>query len=110
MKRGEIWTLRDDNYASKARPVVIVQAGSAKFNSVILCLLTTFEAENVSTRVLIKPTVTNGLQKISYVMTEKILTLNQGLLKTKIGKLTSQQLHQIARQLVKVLGISERDI
>jgi len=26
MKRGEIWTLQDDPYASKARPVVIVQA------------------------------------------------------------------------------------
>ena len=26
MKRGELWTLRDDNYASKARPVLIVQS------------------------------------------------------------------------------------
>ena len=25
MKRGEVWTLRDDQYASKARPVIIVQ-------------------------------------------------------------------------------------
>ena len=25
MKRGEIWTLQDKNYASKARPVVIIQ-------------------------------------------------------------------------------------
>jgi mRNA-degrading endonuclease toxin of MazEF toxin-antitoxin module len=30
MKRGEVWTLRDDAYASKARPVVIVQADLAK--------------------------------------------------------------------------------
>lgn len=26
MRRGEAWTLRDDSYASKARPVVVVQS------------------------------------------------------------------------------------
>jgi mRNA interferase MazF len=30
MKRGEIWTLQDDGYASKARPVIIVQAAPMK--------------------------------------------------------------------------------
>ena len=40
MKRGEIWTLRDHNYASKARPVVIIQSDEhPSFDSVILCLL-----------------------------------------------------------------------
>lgn len=34
--RGEIWTLRDDNYANKARPVVILQAElEYSFDSVI---------------------------------------------------------------------------
>lgn len=28
--RGEIWTLRDDRYASKARPVVIVQSDEVR--------------------------------------------------------------------------------
>lgn len=26
MKRGEVWTLQDRQYASKARPVVIIQS------------------------------------------------------------------------------------
>ena len=39
MKRGEIWTLQDRNYASKARPVVVIQSDSHNaFDSVILCL------------------------------------------------------------------------
>jgi mRNA interferase MazF len=47
MKRGEIWTLRDEGYAGKARPVVIVQADPGDFfNSVILCLFTTFESSH----------------------------------------------------------------
>ncbi len=43
MKRGEIWTLQDKNYASKARPVVVIQSDKHDaFDSVILCLFTTF--------------------------------------------------------------------
>jgi len=48
MKRGELWTLKDRNYAVKARPVVIGQANLENdFDSVILCLFTTFESENM---------------------------------------------------------------
>lgn len=31
MERGEVWTLQDKNYASKARPVVIVQQDVESF-------------------------------------------------------------------------------
>lgn len=41
MKRGEIRTLQADGYASKPRPVVIVQSDAVdRFDSVITCLLT----------------------------------------------------------------------
>jgi mRNA interferase MazF len=110
MKRGEIWTLRDDNYAAKARPVVVIQTNSAKFNSVIVCLLTTFDSCVIPTRVAITPTPVNGLQKLSYVMTEKILTINQTLLKTKIGELSDCELRQITAQLAKILGINKQDL
>ena len=52
MRRGEIWTLQDRNYAAKARPVVIVQNDSYNsFDSVILCLLTSYDSSDISTRV-----------------------------------------------------------
>ena len=38
MKRGEIWTLQDKNYASKARPVVIIQ--SDKYYNSSVCFVT----------------------------------------------------------------------
>ena len=64
MKRGELWTLQDKNYASKARPVVIVQADNENsFDSIILCLFTTFESGNISTRVKIEPNAENGLKQ-----------------------------------------------
>ena len=81
MQRGELWTLKDNNYASKARPVVIVQSDSeSNFDSVILCLFTTFEAKNASTRVRIEPAAENGLENVSFVMTEKIVTVERTML------------------------------
>ena len=111
MKRGEIWTLKDRNYATKARPVVIVQADLENYyDSIILCLFTSFIAENAYSRVKIEPTVENGLEKTSYVMTDKIITVEKTLLGKHIGTLTSHQMHQISGKLAKILDIHRNDI
>jgi mRNA interferase MazF len=111
MKRGELWTLKDSNYAAKARPVVIVQANlDNNFDSVILCLLTSFESENINTRVRIEPSTKNGLEKTSYVMTEKIITVEKTMLGKCIGNLANDEMHYIAGKLAKVLEIHKDDI
>ena len=110
MKRGEVWTLQDKNYASKARPVVIVQNDENSFESIILCLLTTFDSENIPTRVKISPTDENGLEKISYVMTEKIITVEKTMLGKRIGKLANNEMCCIAGNLAKLLEIRKTDI
>ena len=52
MKRGEIRTLQADGYASKPRPVVIVQSDAVdRFDSVITCLLTSYDSSDIDTRV-----------------------------------------------------------
>jgi mRNA interferase MazF len=106
MRRGELWTLKDKNYAAKARPVVIVQAALENdFDSVILCLFTTFESDSVLTRVKIEPTIENGLEKISYVMTEKIITVEKTMLGMHIGDLTDKEMRIIAGKLAKIFTI-----
>ena len=111
MQRGELWTLKDNNYASKARPVVIVQSDSeSNFDSVILCLFTTFEAKNASTRVRIEPAAENGLENVSFVMTEKIVTVERTMLGKHIGNLTSSEMRLIAGKLAKILDIHRNDI
>ena len=106
MKRGEIWTLRDDGYASKARPVVIVQSDSINgFDSIILCLLTTYDSDHIPTRVHIPSDSANGLKKDSYVMTEKIITVDKRELGERVGTLTSEQQRIIAAQLAVILDI-----
>ena len=111
MKRGEVWTLQDDRYASKARPVVIVQADLADTSdSVILTLFTTFNNEAATNRVAIEPSEANGLRLTSYVMVEKLLTVRRGELGTRIGFLAEDQMHEISRKLARVLGITAADL
>ena len=79
--RGEIWTMRDDLYASKARPVVIVQSDEiVGFDSVVLCLMTTFESSGMPTRVRVESSAENGLERTSFVMTDKIASVSRGML------------------------------
>ena len=111
MKRGEIWTLQDDRYASKARPVVILQEDLADASdSVILTLFTTFNNAAVGSRVAVEPSKTNGLKHTSFVMAEKLLTVRRTELGVRIGTLTDDQMHDISRKLAHVLGITAADL
>jgi mRNA interferase MazF len=105
VKRGEIWTLRNSNYASKARPVVIIQSDKYLFDSVILSLFTSYKSENIVTRLKIKPTDKNGLNKTSYVMTDKIISFNKKLLNEKIGELLSEEMKLLSEKLKQILDI-----
>ena len=106
--RGEIWTMRDDAYASKARPVVIVQNDEVGgFDSVVLCLLTSYDSSNVPTRVRVEPSARNGLERTSWVMTEKIASVSRGMLGMRIGVLEQGALDEVSRQLAVVLALSD---
>ncbi|GHT79197.1 hypothetical protein FACS1894104_3480 [Actinomycetota bacterium] len=111
MLRGEVWTLRDEGYASKSRPVVVMQSeiGDA-FDSIVLCLFTTHVSDFLPLRVRINHSAENGLKATSYVMVDKIASADRCELGELIGTLTNSQMHQINRQLVKLLNISSEDI
>ena len=105
--RGEIWTMRDDLYASKARPVVIVQSDEiVGFDSVVLCLMTTFESSGMPTRIRVEPSEENGLDRTSLVMTDKIASVSRGMLGKRIGILERDRMDEVAEKLALVLGLS----
>ncbi len=105
--RGEIWTMRDDLYASKARPVVIVQSVEISgFDSVVLCLMTTFESSGIQTRVRVEPSAENGLERTSFVMTDKIASVSRGMLGKRIGVLERDRMDEVTEKLALVLGLS----
>lgn len=106
MKRGEIWTLQDKHYASKARPVVVIQSDKHdSFDSVILCLFTSYESGDISTRVSIEPSSENGLQKVSYVRTDKIVTVDKSMLGKRVGVLSDDDMLAVSEQLRAILGL-----
>ena len=106
MKRGEIWTLQDKHYASKARPVVVIQSDKHdSFDSVILCLFTSYESGDISTRVRIEPSSENGLQKVSYVMTDKIVTVDKSMFGKRVGVLSDDDMLAVSGQLRAILGL-----
>ncbi len=106
MKRGEIWTLQDKHYASKARPVVVIQSDKHdSFDSVILCLFTSYESGDISTRVRIEPSSENGLQKVSYVMTDRIVTVDKSMLGKRVGVLSDDDMLAVSEQLRDILGL-----
>ena len=81
LKHGDIWTIRDEGYASKSRPAVIIQAAeNDRYQSVILCLLTSYDSSDSPLRVPVSPTPENGLRESSWVMTDKIVTVDCNLL------------------------------
>ena len=106
MKRGEIWTLQDKHYASQARPVVVIQSDKHdSFDSVILCLFTSYESGDISTRVSIEPSSENGLQKVSYVRTDKIVTVDKSMLGKRVGVLSDDDMLAVSEQLRAILGL-----
>ena len=105
--RGEIWTMRDDLYASKARPVIIVQSDEiVGFDSVVLCLMTAFESSGIPTRVRVEPSAENGLERMSFVMTDKIASVSRGMLGKRIGVLERDRMDEVTEKLALVLGLS----
>ena len=106
MKRGEIWTLRDRQYASKARPVIVIQNDEFdNFDSVILCLFTTFDSSQIEVRVPVAPTPENGLHDVSYVMTDKIVTVDKKMLGERIGIVSDSEMALISEHLRMILAL-----
>lgn len=106
MKRGEIWVASGASYAGKPRPVLIVQDDSvASFESTVVCLITSSEPGGISTRVPIAPTESNGLSHESWVMTEKVYTMNPRSFRNPIGKLSDEQMRDVSEQLRIILGL-----
>ena len=98
--------MSDRQYASKARPVVIIQNDAFDiFDSDILCLFASFDSSQIEIRVPVTPSPENGLHTLSYVMTDKIVTADKAMLGDKIGVLSDTDLALIAEHLRKILAL-----
>ena len=108
MKRGELWTMAGGTgYASKPRPIVIVQddAFTAR-DSIVVCLITTDATDLPVFRVPVDPTAVNGLRATSRLMVDKVTTVPKSRLGQRIGRLADDDLLRLNRSLLVFLGLA----
>ena len=108
MKRGELWTMAGGpGYASKPRPVVIIQDDAFDATaSIIVCLVTSEAIEAPILRLPVEPTSDNGLHQTSDLMVDKVVTVPRGRLGQRIGQLGNDDLLRLNRSLLVFLGLA----
>ena len=94
-------------YASKPRPVLIIQDDAFDVTaSITVCLITSEPIEAPIVRLKVKLTPENGLLKNSYLMVDKITAVPRNRLGERIGMLADDDLLRLNRSLLVYLGLA----
>ncbi len=108
MTRGEIYTTAARGaYTGKPRPVLIIQ--DDRFDatvSITVCPFTTNPVEAPLIRIPIQPSNTNGLDRPSSLMVDKITTMPRSGLGERLGRLADNELGRLNRSLMVFLGLA----
>jgi mRNA interferase MazF len=105
--RGELWTMAGGSrYASKPRPVLIVQDDAfAERDSVTVCLITSDPTDLPVFRIPVVPTADNGLRTTSRLMVDKVTIVPRSSLRHCIGHLADDDVMRLNRSLLVFLGL-----
>jgi mRNA interferase MazF len=107
VRRGEIWTVSaGPDYAGKPRPAVIIQDDRFDTDSVTVCPLTTDPTDAPLFRLPVEAGKRNGLDAVSRIMVDKVITVRRTKLGAKIGALDDATMVRLNRALVVFLGIA----
>ncbi|MDR2538739.1 MAG: type II toxin-antitoxin system PemK/MazF family toxin [Bifidobacteriaceae bacterium] len=102
MNRGEIWVSTDSGYATKPRPVVIIQSDRYQQNeSVVTCLITSHPVDFTGDvyRMELPKTPNNGLAVDSFIMIDKIVAIPRKRLNTYVGTIDPALMHELQQRL-----------
>lgn len=109
MKRGDIVSVVVPGAYGKPRPALVIQSVLfAEHPSQTICLLTTHQRETPLFRYAIEPAPLNGLQEVSHVQIDKIMTVPSERIGSVIGRLTDTQMLEITRLLALWVGIADK--
>jgi len=108
VKRGEVWTAAGGkDYASKPRPVVIVQDDRFDAtNSITICAFTSDPTDAPLFRLAVEPSDANGLRVTSRLMVDKITTTPKAKLGTRMGSLADDDMVRLNRAMMIFLGLA----
>jgi mRNA interferase MazF len=108
MKRGEIWTVAGGkDYASKPRPVAIVQDDSFDAtDSITVCAFTTDPTDAPLFRLPVEPNERNGLRSPSRLMVDKITTVPKSKVGDRVGRLDDEDVVRLNQAVTVFLGLA----
>jgi mRNA interferase MazF len=105
--RGDLYIAAMQGDYGKPRPVLIIQSdNTTSLDSRIVCPLTTFDEPVAFLRPSIEPAPDNGLQQLSYVMIEKVLTVPMHRFRDRIGQVDAEMMATIGVRLSILLGLA----
>jgi mRNA interferase MazF len=108
LKRGEVWTQAGGSgYARKPRPVLIVQSDLLiQTDSIIICLFTSREGRQLTSRLHFEPDGENGLNEPSDLMVDKIMTVARTKLGRRLGEVNAEDMARVEDAMLLVLGFA----
>jgi mRNA interferase MazF len=108
MRHGDLVTVALPGEFGKPRPALIVQ--SDLFNethpTVTILPLTSEIRDAPLFRILVEPSSTNGLEKISQIMVDKAITFSRAKIGRSFGRLDDDILLRVNRAIAVWMGIA----
>jgi mRNA interferase MazF len=107
MRRGSLVTIAVSGDYGKPRPALVIQSDLfGEVPSVTLCLVTSALREAPLLRITVDPSSENGLQRISQIEVDKIVTVKRERIGQVIGRLDDATLVKVNRSLAAFIGIA----
>jgi len=107
MRRGDIVTVAAPGDFGKPRPALVIQSDLFDaLPSVTLCLVTSTLRDTPIFRITVDPSPANGLQRVSQIQVDKILTVARERIGGVIGRLDDATLLKVNRSLAVFAGIA----
>ena len=107
IRRGDVVTVAaKGHYSGKPRPALVLQSDLfSALGSVTICLLTTERLDAPLFRLTVEPSSSNGLQQVSQIMIDKMVTVPRETIGARIGSLDRELMVSVDRSLAVFLGI-----
>lgn len=108
MIRGDLVTIVMQGDFGKPRPALVIQADAfSKLATVTVLPVTSTLVRAPLFRVLVEPSVENGLKKPSQVMVDKAMTVKRDKVGQAFGHIDADAMVQVERCLAVFLGIAK---
>ncbi len=107
MRRGDFVTVAAPGDYGKPRPALVIQSDLFdELPSVALCLVTSELRNAPIFRITVDPALDNGLQNISQIHIDKILSVPRERVGSVIGRLDDATMLKVNRSLAVFAGIA----